>query len=163
MGNSYHSLGYSFRMGTSTVATIVNEVCDSIWQNLQPTQMPILNSEICEDSANDFCEKWNFPNCFACIDGKHIRIKRPPKSGSLFYNYKQYFSIILEGVVDDNCKFLCIDVGAMGKQSDGGVFSESAFYYCLQRNTMDLPCGKKLPNSDCILPYVILGDEAFTL
>ena len=46
----------------------------------------------------------------------YSRIKLPSKSGSLFYNYKQYFSIILQGVVDDNCKFLCIDVWAMGKQ-----------------------------------------------
>ena len=29
-----------------------------------------------------------------------------------FFNYKQYFSIILQGVEDANCRFLAIDVGA---------------------------------------------------
>ena len=36
-----------------------------------------------------------------------------------------FFFIVLQGVADAHCKFLTIDVGAMGKQSDGGVFRNS--------------------------------------
>lgn len=38
--------------------------------------------------AKQFEERWNFPNCLGCVDGKHIEIIPPANSGSYFYNYK---------------------------------------------------------------------------
>ena len=162
-GNSFHSLAFTFRIGTSTVSSIVQQVSESIWKNVQPIHMPPLNREICLNAVQEFYERWDFPNCFGCIDGKHIRIKCPPKSGSLFYNYKQYFSIVLQGVADAKCRFLAIDVGARGKQSDGGVLRESEFYRCLEHDVFDLPANQRLPKSEKNLPFVILGDEAYPL
>ena len=69
----------------------------------------------------------------------------------------------MQGVADANCRFLAVDVGARGKQSDGGVLSESAFYQCLQNDQFSLPVSQKLPNSEKVLPLVILGDEAYPL
>ncbi|KAG8233122.1 hypothetical protein J437_LFUL012548 [Ladona fulva] len=34
--------------------------------------------------ALDFTLKWNFNNCISALDGKHIFIKTPSKSGSGF-------------------------------------------------------------------------------
>ena len=90
----------------------MKEACVSIWERVQPSHMPALDREICLNAEKDFSEKWNFPNCFACIDGKHIRIKCSAISGSFFYNYKHSHSIILQGVVDAKCRFRCTDVGA---------------------------------------------------
>ena len=42
--------------------------------------------------------KWNSPHCLGAIDGKHIIMESPAKSGSLFYNYKKSFSIVLLAV-----------------------------------------------------------------
>ena len=151
-GNSFHLLGYNFRMGTSTVSSIVQQVSESIWRHVQPVYMPALEQEICLNAVKEFFERWNFPNCFGCIDGKHIRIKCPSKSGSLFYNYKQYFSIVLQGVADAKCRFLAIDVGARGKESDGGVLRESDFYRCLQNDAFNLPASQRLPKSEMNLP-----------
>ena len=47
--------------------------------------------------------RWQFPNCFAAADGKHIGIICPKESGSQFYNYKGFFSIVLLAFVDP-CK-----------------------------------------------------------
>lgn len=80
-------------MGTSTV---VLQFAQVFLKLVQPSHIPVIDKDICLKTERDFKEKWNFPNCFACIDGMHIRIKRPAKSGSPFYNYKQYFSITLE-------------------------------------------------------------------
>ncbi|KAJ8911790.1 hypothetical protein NQ315_008843 [Exocentrus adspersus] len=42
-----------------------------------------------------FETKWNFPNCCGAIDGKHVQIKRPPNSGSTFYNYKDTYTAVI--------------------------------------------------------------------
>jgi hypothetical protein len=36
-------------------------------------------------------------------------------SGSQYFNYKQYHSTVLQAVVDENLKFVTVDVGAYGK------------------------------------------------
>lgn len=40
------------------------------------------------DIASGFRHKWQFPNCLGAVDGKHVAITAPAKSGSFFYNYK---------------------------------------------------------------------------
>lgn len=58
-----------------------------------------------------------FFNSVAAMDGKHIAIK----SGSMYYNYKQFCSIVLFALVDADYRFIYVDVGCNGRISDGGV------------------------------------------
>jgi len=125
--------------------------------------MPSPTQEIFQEIAKDFNIRWNFPNCVGSIDGKHIRIKCPPNSGSQYFNYKQYHSIVLQAVVDANLKFVTVDVGAYGKQSDGGVFRYSALYQSLETRSLKLPEDTVVPNSEITLPHVFVGDEAYPL
>lgn len=125
--------------------------------------MPAPTTDLLQSIAKDYFKTWNFPNCVGCIDGKHIRIKCPKNSGSIYYNYKQYFSIVLQGIADANYKFVTIDVGAYGKQSDGGIFSLSNVYKCLKTNTFNMPSPEYLPSTEIKAPFVILGDEAYPL
>ena len=59
------------------------------------------------------------------MDGKHVGMKAPKKSGNLYFNYKRYFSIVLMAVANANYQFLYIDVGGLWRKSDGGFFSNS--------------------------------------
>ncbi|XP_017462938.1 PREDICTED: uncharacterized protein LOC108356334 isoform X1 [Rhagoletis zephyria] len=52
------------------------------------SQVPECNEQTMSTVANGYKEKWNFPNCVRAIDGKHVAIRAPPKSGSIFFNYK---------------------------------------------------------------------------
>ena len=63
------------------------------------------------DIATKFDNKWNFPHCLGAIDGKHIIIQAPPRSGSTFFNYKKSFSIVLLAVCNDNYEFTLADIG----------------------------------------------------
>lgn len=82
-----------------------------------------MDSEEWESVVKCFNEKWNFPNCVGAIHGKHISIQAPVHSGTEFFNYKGFFSIILLAVVDANHNLVHANVGCQGRFSDGGVFN----------------------------------------
>lgn len=111
--------------------------------------------------AESFAINDKFPHCCGNLDGKHIRVKKPQKCGSMYY--KMYNSIVLLAATDSKNRFIFIDVGAYGKDSDGGVLSNSSFYQKLHNGEIQLPPEEPLPNSNIVAPYVLLGDEAFPL
>lgn len=150
-------------MGTSTVSAIVRETVEAIWQELQPIHMKTPTEDLFKRTAEQFYDKWNFPNCLGAIDGKHIRLKCPQHSGTMFYNYKNFYSVVLQAVADGNYKFITIDVGGYGKQSDGGTFRSSSLYHLLQSDALNIPPDIALPSTDIVMPYVFIGDEAYPL
>lgn len=150
-------------MSDVTVGRIVHETCSIIWESLSTEHMPFPSDEQVDQIAEEFWRKWRFPNCVGCIDGKHIRMKCPKQSGSMYYNYKKYFSIVLQGVVGSDYRFVCIDVGAYGKQSDSGVFGYSNLIKQLERGALKVHCETELPGSELRVPYVLLGDEGYPL
>lgn len=97
------------------------------------------------------------------MDGKHIRIECPARSGSDYFNYKMYFSIVLFALVDADYKFLYANVGCQGRISDGGVFANSSLCRMLYNNDLNLPDKKPLPGRIMPVPYFFLGDDAFPL
>ena len=60
-------------------------------------------------------------------------------------------------------RFTLVDVGQLGRHSDGGVFSNSAFGAAFEREELSLPGPRPLPDSTLSMPYVFVGDEAFPL
>jgi hypothetical protein len=54
-------------------------------------------------------------------------------------------------------------VGAYGKNSNGGIFQNSALGSALRNDNLNIPGDKALPGTDISMPYVIVGDEAFPL
>ncbi|XP_011868324.1 PREDICTED: putative nuclease HARBI1 [Vollenhovia emeryi] len=106
---------------------------------------------------------WQFPNLLGAVDGKHIRIKAPINSGSLYFNYKKYFSIVLLAACDAKYRFTWVDIGQYGSVSDGGVWNNTDFAEALEKELVDIPPPKNLPNTNIITHYAFVGDEAFPL
>lgn len=157
------SLSFHFRVGVSTVRNITTETCAVLWDVLQPRVMPTPDREKWIDIANDFYARYNFPLCLGAIDGKHVRIKKPNRSGSLYYNYKGFFSIILLAFTASDGKFVVIDVGSCGSNNDGGVFHKSVFGRKLASESLDIPTEGAVPQTDIKLPFMFVADDAFPL
>ncbi|XP_046960707.1 protein ANTAGONIST OF LIKE HETEROCHROMATIN PROTEIN 1-like [Vanessa cardui] len=162
-GDSYKTIGYNYRVGDRSVSRIVENVCQAVWNHLQPIYMCLPTEREWKEIAENFMLKWQFPNCIGAVDGKHISIKCPPHSGSQYFNYKHFHSVVLLAVVDANKKFIIIDIGSMGRFSDGGIFSDSAFGRRLQNNELNLPSDQPLLQGGTAIPYVFIGDQAFPL
>lgn len=104
-GNSYRSLAFSFRVAHNTISLLVQEVCKAIYAEYQRELLTIpTTAEEWRPIHRKFGKRWNFHHCLGAIDGKHVAIRKPAKSGSLYYNYKGFFSIILLAVVDGKLK-----------------------------------------------------------
>ena len=88
-GESYHSLAFSFRVAHNTISLFVPQVCDAITEEYQDEVLVTPTTpDGWKEVAEGFGRRWNFHNACGAIYGKHIRIKKPSKSGSAFHNYQ---------------------------------------------------------------------------
>jgi len=81
--------------------------------------------------------------------------------GSEHFNYKSGHSIVLFAVSDAKYKFIMVDVGSRGRESDGGVFERSEFGHLFRNHQLQLPPPVYNETIKTHLPYVFLGDDAF--
>lgn len=95
----------------------------------------------------------------------NVQVFLPKKSGSTYFNYKGGFSIVFMAVVDANYKYMTIDVGAFGGNSDGEIFANCNFGKSWLSNScnLELPKSQPLPFTNTATPLVIVKDEAFPL
>ena len=165
-GDSTTTLHHGYLVGESTVLPIVRDTCRAIYQVLYKDYLQTPSST--EDwlkVAKGFHNNWNFPHTLGAIDGKHIRIKCPRNSGSLFYNYKKFYSIVLLAVADADYNFLYVDCGAEGRASDSTLWTQSQFAQDIERedNPLGIPEPALFPGHQGTLNYFFVGDDAFAL
>ena len=173
-GESYESLMYQYRIHCTTIGSFIPEVCRAIYQCLKDEYLTIPKTENEWKSLSDATmERWQFPNAFGAMDGKHIGLFHPHDSGSEYYNYKGFYSLVMLALVDFDYRFTFIDVGCQGRISDGGVFRNSSLCKAINTNTLSLPEAQPLPKSDLPewqdyeddtpIPFVFVADDAFPL
>ena len=129
-GDSQQSLTFSFRISASTVSRIINETSTAIWKKLSEYTRPPKSEIEWLRIADEFKNTWNLEHCIGAIDGKHICIENPPNSGSLYFNYKGFYSIVLLAICDAKCNFTLLDVGRYGSNNDVGVQQTACLAKC---------------------------------
>lgn len=162
-GCNFHVISMAFKLGISTVRKVIYETCDAIWDELHAVYLSLPNSRELRGIANKFYVKTGMPNCLGAIDGKQIHITNPKDNGSMYYNYKKTFSMILMAACDANYVFTYVDVGALRCQSDGGILGRSAFGRKLLNGTLEVPCNTNLPGTSTSFPYYYVASSAFPL
>jgi len=158
-GVNFKQLAFNFMRGASTIGLIVFETCNAIWTILQPIFMAAPTEDTWRTIAVRYNSLWNFPHCVGSIDGKHFRVQKFANTGSRNINYKGYFSVQLLACADADGCFTTIDVGDLGRNSDGGVFRSSRLGRWLQRGELDLPEPESLPFDDDEVKYHIFFAE----
>ena len=122
--------------------------------------------------SDNWLTETQFPHCLGAIYGTHIPINRPSKeefnkepedTGSAYYNWKHFYSVILLCLVDANYRVIWSQVGSSGRQGDAGLFLESNLRTAFMTGALNVPQKEPLPGEDYPLPYYILGDNAFPL
>ena len=103
------------------------------------------------------------PHVVGVIDGKHVVIQAPAKSGTLYHNYEGTFSIALLAICDAKYNFSLADFGQYGFNNDGGILAQSKISSDFEKNTLNLPESEVLPGTNLDIPYLLVGDEIFPL
>lgn len=170
-GCSFGTLEACFRVAVSTISDFLVPVLQSISKVLKQYMKVIYYTSLIKKTlqyqikfqvpstaeewdavSNGFHEKWNFPNCCGALDGKHIRVQKPPCSNSNFINYKSYFSTVLFALVDSNYKFIFADIGKNGRCNDASIYRDCSLRKGIEDGTLNFP-------KDAVL----VGDDAFPL
>ena len=89
------------------------------------------------------------PYIIGTIDGFHIPIVAPSKDSLEYYCRKGFYSVLLQGVVDAQCKFWDFDFGWASSCHNWAVFQRSQL-------------GKDVMNNK-FLPYKLIEDVAYPM
>ncbi|XP_048755473.2 uncharacterized protein LOC125666342 [Ostrea edulis] len=163
-GTMYSDMQYGWRVPGNTLSVVVREVCQAICEEYADEVMTAPSTpDGWRQLSDGFYWRWNFPHCLAAIDGKHVAIRKPPLSGSLYYNYKGFFSIILLAIVDSDYKFVWCDVGGYGSSGDAQIYNNSEFKELVEDGSVNFPNPDPLPHDNVDMPYFLVGDDAFSL
>jgi hypothetical protein len=158
---------YIFLIGLESQqqSKIVREVCLSIWSIMRPDCIPKPTKEHWELIDLEFERRAHFSHCLQFVDGKHFRVIKPEHSGSMFYNYKDFFlSVVLMVVTDTNYRSVYVDIGRCGKDCESTVFKRSKLRTTIQTNTLVLLTERPLAGTEGPnVPYFFVGDEGFAL
>lgn len=163
-GNKYASLKFGWRVPHNTQSVLVREVCQAIVDEYVDELMVCPSTpEVWREIAEKFRDRWNFPHVCGALDGKHVACRAPPNSGSLYYNYKGFYSIVLLALVDADYKFIWADIGGLGSASDAQIYNESELKRCVEDGTIGFPDPEPLAHDTQDMPYFFVGDDAFAL
>lgn len=99
--------------------------------------------------------------CIGTMDGKHVKIMPPPRTGTLFSNYKGDFSIPVLAVVSAYLRFVYINVGTNERIGDSRV--QTKFKKGIDSDSLNIPRPDILLGINVEVPFVLVENDAFPL
>ena len=140
----------------------MHQVCQAIVEKLATRYIKLPNDDSIQTITDGFLRCWQFPQCAGAIDGSHIPIlTRTLNSKDYVNRKKKIHSIVLQAVVDHQCRFLDIYIVWPGSTYDARVLANSRMYIkavagTLFPNKEQQICGQNIP-------LLMLGDPAYPL
>ena len=164
-GDYYYTISEMTGFGVATVCNITIEVShaivETLWKEAVLNKFPS-TLEHFKDCVLDMEEEWQFPLAFSALDGCHIPTKMPrggANSAKEYHNFKNFYSIVLMGMVDAKMRFIWASVSCPGSNHDSIIIRSTSFYAKLMECNI-LPIFTKLIEGVKV-PFMILADSAF--
>jgi len=154
----YHTIAHLFGIERSTVCEIVHETCHCIVDVLLKEHIKFPTSNHLSTVVEEFI---GVPPCFGAIDGCYIPISAPNLMHTDYYNRKGWYSMLIQGVVDANYRFLDVCVGWPGSVHDARVFAQSTLYDNIEHYHILL--NNAITVSGVRIPLYLIGDSAYPL
>ena len=166
-GDYFYTIAEMTDLGNSTVCGIVSEVTKAIINNLWSDQVlrhfP-RNEEEFREKILDMEELRQFPCSWAAIDGCHIPLKCPTgglQANKEYHNFKNFYSIVLMGMVDARRRFVWASCGFPGNSHDSIIFQSTSLW-------SKITGGQTIPDivkdvEGVKVPPLMLGDSAFPI
>ncbi|XP_031350018.1 protein ANTAGONIST OF LIKE HETEROCHROMATIN PROTEIN 1-like isoform X2 [Photinus pyralis] len=151
-GETLVSISDRFNVSVSKAFYITMKIIKVIC-SLMPIYIKWPNAEDCEQIANDFQQRCNYPDVIGAIDGCHITCKIPKEQHDSYQDRKFCHSITLQGVCISSRLFTNISVGYPGSVHDARILRESDLGKICETNCFNLFYGR----------YHLVGDSAYPL
>lgn len=164
-GDYYYTLSEMSGLGIATIQQIVKEVCESIvihlWKDAVSAHFPSSEGHM-REKIIDMEELWQFPCCWSAVDGCHISIKCPnggAEAAKEYHNFKNFYSIVLMGLIDAKYRFVWASAGFPGNTHDAMILQATQLWKDIMDNNLLPAISKKIEGIE--VGPLIVGDSAF--
>ena len=110
----YRSVAHLFGLAHCTVCKIVNETCRTIVQNLLPVCIQFPSGDALKEIVEGFKDKLGVPHCSGSTEASHIPVTQPAMNRMDYYSPKEWYSMLMQTVVDHNYLFRDLCIGWLG-------------------------------------------------
>ena len=124
----YRTISTLFEIRISTVGDIIHRTCRALAEHMLLKYVKKPSEERMKEIIDEFETLWGFPQVIGAINGSHVPILKPVESSSDYFNWKGFYSVIIQGVEDSLGIFIDVNIAWPGKVYNARVFSISAFY-----------------------------------
>ncbi|XP_066581296.1 uncharacterized protein [Prorops nasuta] len=149
---SMRSVSERFGIAKSTCWNVLYRTCnilDIINRNYGIIKWPNEDRQL--QIAQGFSRN-SFVDVIGCIDGTHIKIKRPKYNSNSYVNRKGYHSLLLQAICDHKMLFIDVYAGEAGSLHDYTLYKRSEIYKQIRNRESNFFRGS-----------YILGDLAYKL
>ena len=160
-GEEYHELANSYRVGTSTVHSIIHEiipiVCSLASKEIVfPTEVSSL-----VETVRGFELLSGLPRCCGAIDGTFMQINKPMiKFGDAYYCYKQYPALLIFACVTSRGLITYVKTGIPGAVGDASSYNTSKLKENIDSGYWLAGMRTKVENTK--IPLFLVGDAGFS-
>ena len=128
-GDTYRSTSLQFDVGRSTALKAKKEFYKILAKKaVEFIKFPITEAEAAAKICS-FTDKSSFPQVVGAINGTHIPLKSVPQRERVeYFNRKQDYCLVLQGVADASFRFLDVSTGYPGSIHDARILRMSRLH-----------------------------------
>lgn len=147
---TYREIGFSFGVSKSTALKVCRRISSLLIHHHHRLITLPHSSTMWRAQAVAWSAKTTFPGVVGAIDGCHIPLVVAPTDYAVeYFNRKQFYSIVLQAVVNSDQLFMHVTVGMPGSHHDSSVLRYSPIWQSVPQT---IPIG-----------HFIIGDSAYPI